>query len=144
MPAQCAIYGRYGFAAAHRRCVVGISALGARPSRGARARAHACARGPPHPVGVRQHEQSRKHFSPHIRVRPKIYVGHEPRTTVDFPFNRKDNNNDHFVVLLQSFTPMKDANPNYLRISHPPQSTTSHEPPATHTHARAQIVSTKL
>jgi hypothetical protein len=90
VPAQCAIYGRYGFAAAHRRCVVGISALGARPSRGARARAHACARGPPHPVGVRQHEQSRKHFSPHIRVRPKIYVGHEPRTTVDFPFNRKD------------------------------------------------------
>ena len=34
--------------------------LGARPSRGARARARA--RGPPHPVGVRQHEQSRKHF----------------------------------------------------------------------------------
>jgi hypothetical protein len=26
----------------------------------------------------------------YIRVRPKIYVGHEPRTTVDFPFNRKD------------------------------------------------------
>ena len=41
--------------------------LGARPSRGARARAHAraCARGPPRPVGVRQHEQNRKHF-PHI------------------------------------------------------------------------------
>jgi len=38
--------------------------LGARPSRGARARARAraCARGPPRPVGVRQHEQSRKHF----------------------------------------------------------------------------------
>ena len=64
--------------------------LGARPSRGARARSRACARGPPRPVVVRQHEQSRKLFSPHIRVRPKIYVGHGPRTTVRFPFNRKD------------------------------------------------------
>jgi len=55
--------------------------LGARPSRGARARARACARacarGPPRPVGMRQRKQSRKHFSPHVRVRPKIYVGHE-------------------------------------------------------------------
>jgi len=34
--------------------------LGARPSRGARARARAG--GPPRPVGVRQHGESRKHF----------------------------------------------------------------------------------
>ena len=74
-----------GFAAAHRRCLVGISARVLLVV--------------PVPVlvpvvllavGVRQHEQSRKHFSPHIRVCPKIYVGHEPRTTVEFPFNRKD------------------------------------------------------
>jgi hypothetical protein len=64
---------------------------GTHPSSGARARARACARGPPRPVGVRQHEQSRKHFSPRIRVRPKIYVGHDPRTTVDFRFDIKDN-----------------------------------------------------
>ena len=58
--------------------------LGARPSRGARARAcaGACARGPPHPVGVRQHEQSRKHYpsytgpSKNIRRTPT----NEPRT----------------------------------------------------------------
>ena len=67
--------------------------LGARPSRGARtrarARARARARGPPRPVGVRQHEQSRKNFP--IYTGPcKIYVGHQPRTTVDFPYKIKD------------------------------------------------------
>jgi hypothetical protein len=59
--------------------------LGARPTRGAHARAcaRARARGPPRPDGVRQHEQSRKHF-PIYTGPSKIYVGHQPRTTVDF------------------------------------------------------------
>ena len=66
--------------------------LGARPSRGARARARAraCARGPPRPVGVRQHEQSRKH-SPLIYGSVRKYTSDtNERTTNEIPFNRKD------------------------------------------------------